>query len=194
MAVADKPSTVAGLVLGMVSKGWRSGYEVKRMTDRAAGRFWGASNAQIYPELKRLAAAGLLRSQQELTGNRARIAYTVTAEGRRELRRWLTDDSKPRLEMRDEAMLKLFFADELGREYAISVLTEKADTHAALAENMQTRVRPPNPWSDYERLTWEYSIALHVWIAAWCRDKAATLAEKPDVAEKGPQRRPSTTT
>ncbi len=53
-------SPTAYVILGMVSREPRSGYEIKAVVDNTTRFFWAASYGQIYPELKRLSAAGLI--------------------------------------------------------------------------------------------------------------------------------------
>ena len=60
----------------------RSGYDIKRAVDRTIRHFWAASYGQIYPELKRLEAAGWIAGKDAPQGARARRVYTITAQGR----------------------------------------------------------------------------------------------------------------
>ena len=53
-------SPTAYVILGMVSREPRSGYEIKAAVDSTTRFFWAASYGQIYPELKRLSEAGLV--------------------------------------------------------------------------------------------------------------------------------------
>ena len=63
---------------------WRpmSGYDVKAVVDRSIRFFWAASYGQIYPELRRLADAGLVEGEAEPDSGRRRTVYRLTA-GRR---------------------------------------------------------------------------------------------------------------
>src|ERR671934_1769352 len=103
-------SSTAYVILGML--GWRpmSGYEIKSLVDKSTRLFWAASYGQIYPELRRLAAAGLIEGKASPQGGRRRNVYRLTPAGRRELRAWLNSDPQGS-ELRDEGLLKLFFAD-----------------------------------------------------------------------------------
>src|SRR5918995_2747216 len=102
-------SSTAYVILGLLRKGEKSGYEIKSIVDRSVRFFWTASYGQIYPELRKLAEAGLIEGKATPQRGRKRTVYRLTAEGRRELRRWL--DEPPELfELRDEGLLKLFFS------------------------------------------------------------------------------------
>src|SRR2546421_467626 len=105
-----RQTAVTPVVLGLLSLGPRSGYDIKTVVDRSTRHFWAASYGQIYPELRRLEQEGLVRSQAEPSGGRARTAYDLTDQGEEALRVWLSSEEAG-YELRDEGMLKLFFSD-----------------------------------------------------------------------------------
>ena len=107
----------------MLRLGSRTGYDIKQKIEISTRFFWGASYGQIYPELKRLAAAGLVEAEQDPRGGVKRTAYRLTPDGERVLHEWLTDRGHQLFEMRDEALLKLFFGDLLTPE---ELLDERA--------------------------------------------------------------------
>src|SRR5256885_16663478 len=115
------PNAVTWAVLGLL--GWRpmSGYDIKRAVDRTIRHFWAASYGQIYPELKRLEEAGWISGKDADRGGRSRRGYRITAAGRRELEGGL-HGYETRIEMRDESLLRLVFADGLPVEEALGVL------------------------------------------------------------------------
>jgi DNA-binding PadR family transcriptional regulator len=98
------------VVLGLVALGPSTGYDIKRISDNATRFFWGASYGQIYPELRRLEDAGLIRSSDEPRGNVPRRVYRITRKGRHAVRDWLLDDETA-FEFRDEGLLRLFFRE-----------------------------------------------------------------------------------
>jgi DNA-binding PadR family transcriptional regulator len=97
----------------MVRLGVSSGYAIKKLADRSTQNFWPISLGLIYPELKRLEDGGLLNRRSDPHGNRARSAYTITGRGEAALEAWLGSEKTMAVQIRDEAMLKLFFADAL---------------------------------------------------------------------------------
>ncbi len=100
----------------MVRLGVSSGYDLKRAADGSTQNFWPISLALIYPELARLADGGLLKRRSDDRGGRARSAYTITARGERALVAWLRSAKVAPVQIRDEAMLKLFLADALDED------------------------------------------------------------------------------
>ena len=75
-------SATGRVILAMIARGKRSGYEIKQLVDRSTRHFWAASYGQIYPELKRLEEQGLVRGRSEPTGSRPRSASTPGGGGR----------------------------------------------------------------------------------------------------------------
>ena len=169
----------AALLLGMIRIGKRTGYDIKRLVDVSTRFFWAASHAQIYPELKRLETAGLVRSREEPQGGRPRTVYSLTAEGERALHQWLTDHSSLILEQRNEALLKFFFADALTTAEAVELVRAMRAKHEAALD----RIRKATPPYDRERrfgyLTWRYGLALNGWVIDWCKEMERELAEGP---------------
>ena len=89
--------------------------------DSSTRFFWAASYGQIYPELRRLEAEGLIAGEDSPNGGRERRAYKLTAAGRKALTEWLLGRTVT-IELRDESLLRLFFADALPREQALGLL------------------------------------------------------------------------
>ena len=120
------------LILSLVRGGMTSGYAIKRFIEQTRMEvFWATTFAQVYPELARLEADGYLTHSEDPHGNRQRMAYSLTPEGERALMDWLRDPTIPPMELRDEGILRLAFADHLPREDAIELvrrLRERAET------------------------------------------------------------------
>jgi PadR family transcriptional regulator, regulatory protein AphA len=127
--VATKPTLgpPAYVVLGMIGLGARSGYEIKRMVELSIRFFWTISQAQIYPSLETLERSGLISGRAEPRGKRPRRVYDITEQGKAELERWLSDDEPIPFELRDIAMVKLFFAEAMDREQALALLARVQD-------------------------------------------------------------------
>lgn len=83
-----------------------SGSELARRFDRSLGYFWSATHQQIYRELARLEQAGWIESLPPETGDGRKRSYRVLAAGRKELRRWIGQETNA-APMRNELMVKL---------------------------------------------------------------------------------------
>src|SRR5215210_534882 len=121
-------TAITPVVLGLLADRPRSGYDIKSIVDRSTRFFWAASYGQIYPELARLEQEGLVVGTLAPTGGRKRKAYELTAEGRQRLAGWVA--APPRMpELRDENLLKLFFADLVPHDEALEQLRMRRRGH-----------------------------------------------------------------
>jgi DNA-binding PadR family transcriptional regulator len=171
-------SPTAYVILGMLRNAPRSGYEIKRVVDNSTRFFWAASYGQIYPELRKLAEAGLVEGESQPTGGRKRIAYRLTDAGHEELRRWL-DRPPERLELRDEGLLKLFFAGAAGPGKAVEII----DAKQRLMEQKLAALRKIEPYAaaaassdPFPYLVLRYGVESSEWVIAWCERARAELA------------------
>jgi PadR family transcriptional regulator, regulatory protein AphA len=90
-----------------------TGYTLAKQFDQSAAFVWHAPHSQIYPELRRLEAAGLIAGREEPRGaHGTKRTYAITDQGRAELRRWVADLG-PLPPERDGAYLKATYF-ELG--------------------------------------------------------------------------------
>ena len=119
-------------VLGLLELAPATGYELTQRFDVSLGSAWHASHSQIYPELAKLEEAGLV----EVVGEGARNSRTfaVTAAGRDDLHRWLTE-VEPGRNQRNETALRWFLVFRLEPDERRVVLErELAFVEAAAAE------------------------------------------------------------
>jgi DNA-binding PadR family transcriptional regulator len=175
----EQLSSTAKAILGMVFLGKRTGYDIKRIVDKSARNFWAASYGQIYPELKRLEAAGLLAGEDTAQGGRSRRAYSLTPAGEKAFRDWMASGDEPILELRDEGMLKLFFASALSDGEVQELLRLKVELHERKAEQLREIEPAQRPAEDdYPFLVLDYGIAFNEWSANWYRELAQRLATK----------------
>jgi DNA-binding PadR family transcriptional regulator len=119
--MALKPSSF--LILGLIRAGMTSGYAIKRFIEQQRmSIFWATTFAQIYPELAQLEAGGYVSHRDDPQGARPRRAYSLTPKGERALMAWLRRERIPSMELRDEGLLRLAFADNLPPAEAIGLV------------------------------------------------------------------------
>ena len=96
-------------LLGFLNYLPMTGYELKRYYDVSANYLWHAKLSQIYTTLKKMEEQGLLTSEVVAQESRPdRRVYTITEEGRAELRQWLAEPMT-RLHVHKEPLLLKFF-------------------------------------------------------------------------------------
>jgi DNA-binding PadR family transcriptional regulator len=171
-------SATAYVILGMVSREPRSGYEIKALVDNSTRFFWAASYGQIYPELKRLSEAGLVEGVDAPRGERRRTVYAITKAGKAELKEWLRQPPEIS-EMREEGLLKLFFSGLLAPEEAIETLRSMREQRLDLSERL--RAMEPEKLEKtedpYPLMVLRGGIEFNEWFAGWCERMEAQLLE-----------------
>lgn len=112
---------ISCLVLGLIGlRGGSTPYDLKKAISRSVSYFWPFPHSQLYGEPERLVTAGLLSRETEVGGRRRKL-YTLTPEGRGALREWLKTPPDAIFEMRDMAVLQLFFSEFMSREELVTL-------------------------------------------------------------------------
>jgi len=131
MVPSTSTSTLGYALLGLLARRDLSGYDLAAQMKRSVGYFWQARHSQIYPELAKLEAAGLVRHLLiHQTDRPDKKIYAVTDAGRAALISWLTS---PIAEAgtRDELVLRaylIWLADPL---QAATLFRDQQRHHAA---------------------------------------------------------------
>lgn len=112
----------------------RSGYDIGQEFNGVLKFVWHAKPTQVYPELKRLAADGLIREQEE--GRRGRRPYEITEDGASALRHWLTATT-PDHSLRNETVLRSFALWLVEPEEAREYLTRELEYHRTRLRGMR---------------------------------------------------------
>ena len=162
------------VVLGLLYLGARSGYDIKTAVDGSTRFFWAASYGQIYPELRRLEREGLIEGEDSPNGARGRRVYHLTDAGRKALNDWLLGHGVT-IELRDESLLRLFFADALrgSRRWGCWRLASAGTRNTSRSCRQSTRGPGKDP--AFVDLVLRWGIAFNEWGAQWGEDQLEQL-------------------
>jgi PadR family transcriptional regulator, regulatory protein AphA len=167
MAEGIRLTPTSYIVLGLLDlAGEATPYELKRMVAAGVGNFWSLQHAQLYTETTRLTAAGYLEEEREETGRRRR-RYRLNRRGRQALQDWVATPTREFTELRDLALLKLYFGAEpppLAAEQ-LAVHEAKLAEYERLRRQLDAAGGPQGP-----RLTLEAGIGHErEWVRFWRR-------------------------
>jgi len=114
-------------VLAAVLEGEVSGYQLAKRFDVSVANFWSATPQQLYRELERLEAAGLLsgRTVEQQRRPNKRV-FTLTDAGRAELHTFIAAPTRPTA-IRDDFLVKLQAAEDDDLDSVRESLTERLD-------------------------------------------------------------------
>ncbi|HAM02092.1 MAG TPA: PadR family transcriptional regulator [Acidimicrobiaceae bacterium] len=164
----------------------QSGYDLARFFEASMGNVWPAQHSQIYPELGKLVAEGLITQVDE--GPRGRKLYQTTPEGIDALRTWLRE-SPPDYSVRYEALLRIFTLWVLPTDEALAYLErDRAEYRRHLAQ-IETAIGEvewsKNPINRGARLTIEFGRRFYATLIEWI-DWAAEQVRSGTLEPGGP--------
>ena len=96
-------------VLGLLAEEPLHGYEVKNRFEAMLGGTWEVNIGQVYTTLQRLERDGLVRPVGE-RGDRGKLLYELSAEGRQALEGWLAQPELGPQELHEDIYVKLLLA------------------------------------------------------------------------------------
>ncbi len=134
------------IVLGLLEfAGESTPYALKQLVAGSVGYFWTLQHAQLYTEPERLASAGYVTETREETGRRRRL-YTITDRGRAAVEAWRNEPTADLAELREPAVLKLFFGADPKRLANAQVAANRARLaeFEAIRDSMPAEL-PPGP-------------------------------------------------
>jgi PadR family transcriptional regulator, regulatory protein AphA len=182
--MAERVSQSQFAVLGLLSLGPMSGYDLKQLSSWSVGHFWREGYGQIYPTLRQLEKQRLVtKKTQRQKGKPDRNVYSLTPAGLERLRQWLASPANPEVP-RNELLLKMFFGQwtpssisrshiEEHRERCRQELTEFAAIRQRLAEE-----HAADPGLPFWEMTLSYGEHVGKAQLAWCEETLKKLKVK----------------
>ena len=131
------------LLLGLLASRSRYGYELRALFEELFGGTWELNPGQVYMTLQRLETDGLVTSEiveQELRPDRR--VYTLTEDGRHELKRWTHEAAEGPIRLREEMYAKVLTAMVAG-EGALDIIWAQRHVHLQSLADIRTRKKDP---------------------------------------------------
>jgi PadR family transcriptional regulator AphA len=127
-------------LLALLDAGAMTGYELAKQFDTSVAYVWSAPHSQIYPELRKLEAEGLVTAVDLARGAKGtKRAYSVTEAGAVELMRWAADVEVPP-RPRDAAYLKATYYEYGSFDDARRQFREHRDHYRLLQSQWQRHI------------------------------------------------------
>jgi PadR family transcriptional regulator AphA len=170
-------TTTEAAVLGLLSHGPRSGYEMRKVIDVSIGYFWGPAKSQIYALLPRLVEAGYATVRKVAQDQRPdKSVYRLTPAGRAALKAWVDETPAPPDPDRNPLLLKIFFGDVTSPEVIAGHIRERRREAEQLRSRLEEIEADLDPDELHSRLTvrwgFEYAAAVVRW-AKWAERQLA---------------------
>lgn len=133
------------LLLGLLAKQPRHGYELKGLFEQLFGGTWALNPGQVYMTLERLEEAGLVTSERvEQDQLPDRRVYTITEDGRQELKRWTAEPSVGPIRLRDELFAKILTALLSEDGDPLGLIWSQRRTHLQSLADLRARCSDPS--------------------------------------------------
>ncbi|HUC24397.1 MAG TPA: PadR family transcriptional regulator [Streptosporangiaceae bacterium] len=181
-------------VLALLADKPAHGYELKSSFEQAVGEQWGGLNiGHLYQILDRLSRDGLIESERRPQPVKPdRVVHHLTAAGRTELERWLSEPSTRQRGYRDDFFLKLMAATQANDQQTLHGVLRRQRTHLLRELRSLTEARAKSP-SDVVALLIT-AAELHVradlgvvdaaeQTLTWARPAGVTTTEVTEVSE-----------
>ena len=174
------------VLLGLLWTSPSTGYDLARSLDEDIAPLWRAEISQIYPSLARLRRAGfvLLRVLGPRRGPRRNL-YRITAAGRRELKRWLSEPSPPP-SSKDEGLTRIAFLEALPAPERRAFLARYERTIAEEIRRLRDSAPPDGFLREARRGAIERLEATRRWVRALAGESPAV---PPAAAPAAPQKK-----
>jgi PadR family transcriptional regulator AphA len=176
-----KIGVLGNLLLGLLTSGERTGYELTREFDVSLANVWAASHSQIYPELAKLESAGLIR--KTAAGPRGSQRYAITPEGEAAVRSWLSATT-PVDSPRTESMVRVFFLGLLPPDQAAAYFADQQKKHSEKLEHYRVyaaHCSVDDPETRWSRVALEAGMRVEAAMADWAAWAIAELERSNQV-------------
>ncbi len=121
---------LAHAILALLLQSPCSGYEVTKKFDYSVGCFWKASHQQVYKELARLEAQGMVGVEVVVQENRPdKKIYTIKEQGKQYMAEWLAQPADV-MAVKEELLVKLFVGYLAPPEILVKELERHRQLHA----------------------------------------------------------------
>ncbi|HZG15245.1 MAG TPA: PadR family transcriptional regulator [Candidatus Bathyarchaeia archaeon] len=150
---------VKTIILGFLSEGEMSGYDIKLAFSNSIGFFYDASFGAIYPALRKLEEEGLVTKQEIIqSGKPNKILYQITDSGKELFYKEMMSPIVPPV-LRSDMLVKIFFAGNRSVEEQQALLKSGLDMQKKLLDNTKKAFSKMAETLDpYQTFCWQYTM------------------------------------
>ena len=183
------------MALAALSRKPDTGYGLGRLLRGDLSHIWSASLQQIYVELAKLAAGGLVSVEVDGGAKRgkSRKIYSLTTKGREALEAWLANAPTPPA-VKDDLLVRLWALPLAPHDGLVHALTERRERCRSWLDELSCRLKQEDgrdiqPELGY-RLTLDAATAALEAQIAWCDRSLDRIRGVGDTRESSPDRIP----
>ena len=171
--------SLQGVLLALLSKEPNTGYGLGRMLRTELSHVWSAQIQQVYSELQRMHADGLLAVETiELPKRQAKKVYAITAAGLTALDTWVLEEPQPQ-PTRDDLLARLYVLERVPNP-VIRRLADRERRSEEEAARLRVRIAELDGQDRSGlglRLTLEAALSLAEARASWCKEAISAASD-----------------
>ncbi|MFC8685731.1 helix-turn-helix transcriptional regulator [Brevibacillus porteri] len=171
---------VKTIILGFLSYGEMSGYDIKQAFTNSIGFFYDASFGAIYPALRKLEEEGFVTKQEIIqSGKPNKILYRITEAGKQTFRQEIQTPILPPV-LRSDMLVKIFFGKSRTIDEQKDLLEGCLDTQRQLLQQSKASYKKLEVnFDEYQRFCWEYTIHHLESTISFMEQKMTSLMKQP---------------
>lgn len=133
--------TLKYAILGLLNRKPMTGYDIGKEFNFQLAEFWSAKHSQIYPELKKLVAEGLIVFDIEISGDiLEKKLYSITEKGKKEFLNWLKKDQPMEPTPKNIFRLRMYFSNNLDVNTRLTLLEHQLEQHTDRLEFLNSQI------------------------------------------------------
>ncbi|XME04533.1 PadR family transcriptional regulator (plasmid) [Lachnospiraceae bacterium C1.1] len=134
------------ILLGLIEKQPKTGYELNKEFKTEIGEFWSVKHSQIYVELKKLLNEEEIEAETGFFGNKIeKTYYTITEKGLKRLEKWKYSYDEQLSVNKDEFILKLYFIKDKKDPRLKELLNEQYHLRVSKLNHLKDRMKEVFP-------------------------------------------------
>ena len=168
-------------MLGLLSHGPRSGYDLKKAVESSVGYFWAPAKSQIYAVLPRLVQSGYASVRRVAQDQRPdKSVYRLTRAGRAALKEWIEETPMPPDPGRNPLLIKLFFGDIVAPEVLVRHIRQRRQEAEELRSILQEIEARSDPSHLHSALTRGWGLEYTKAFIRWAKQAERQLAARSE--------------
>lgn len=175
-------------ILGLLHYKDMHGYRIKEHMDRNFGYMWSINFGQIYPNLKKMKAEGLITMRevsQEGEKGPPRKLYTITEKGRAEFAEWLQTSPDQKMILRDPFLMRFVFFGFGNKERGLEVLDDQMAYYEKELARRYTNVQRWEGRDIYVRLMTELGVRMNEVFLDWLKKARLEISADENARDVG---------
>ena len=173
-------TTTEAALLGLLRKGPRSGYDLRKDVERSVGYFWAPAKTQIYATLPKLVGAGYATQEKVVQSARPdKTIYELTESGREAVRDWVENAPLDAGHGRNLILLKLYLGDGADPDSLRRQLSERRGEAEHLLAELGELEAAGAGGSRFEAITRRWGLLYAEALLQWTAEAERALNEAP---------------